>query len=178
MRRQFHGLRWCLAALIVATTTAPSSTRLCAAEVLGRQCACAHRPLDEIVRGYLSSVDVGPVRRTVPTGYFVLGTTTEASLRTGEVPKPSDFSGVHRFRVDASWARPPAARGIGPTISLYARHDFCVAARYYVGQQYLLHVGFAGDTLVNLVPCGSVFPSDSGTTRAAVTLLDSAFKRR
>ena len=110
--------------------------------------------------------------------YFVLATTTDASQRTGEAYNPADFSGVHQFRVDASWARSPAAGGIGPTISLYARHDVCSPARYHIGRQYLLRVGFAGDTLVNLIPCGRVHPSDSGATQAAITFLDSALQRR
>ena len=172
---------WCLATLLVATAAAPSSTRACSADVLGHQCACARLTLDHIVGEALSSVNGTPAWRhdvTVTTQYFILGTVTDTSLRVGEDRYRPGFPGVHRFRVDASWARLPASRGIGPTISLYARHEFCIPARYRMGQQYLLRVGFAGDTLVNLIGCGGVFPSDSGTTRAAITLLDSALRRR
>ena len=127
------------------------------------------------------TVNGTPVRRhdlTVTTRYFILGTVTDTSLRIGEARYSPSFPGVHRFRVDASWARLPASRGIGPMMSLYARHEFCIPARYRIGQQYLLHVGIAGDTLVNLIGCGGVFPSDSGRTRAAIALLDSALQRR
>ena len=171
---------WCLAALLVATVAASSSTQACEAD-LRRQCACARLTLDHIVGEALSSVNGTPARRhdvTVTTQYFILGTVTDTSLRVGEDRYRPGFPGVHRFRVDASWAPLPASREIGRTISLYARHEFCVPARYRLGQQYLLRVGFAGDTLVNLIGCGGVFPSDSGTTRAAIALLDSALSRR
>ena len=102
----------------------------------------------------------------------------DTSLRAGEGQEPFLFPEMNRFRVDASWVRPPAPRAIGPTINVSARHVICGRPRYRIGQQYLLYVGFAGDTLVSMTNCYTMYPSDLATTRAAITVLDSALTRR
>ena len=182
MNRPFEvHLRW-LAAVALVHLGEASPAPACAAELADRQCSCVIRPLETIVRNYLAKENGVPQRwgwgnLTVTTRYFVLGTLMDPTL-----PVPPDqqllFPAMDRFRVDASWARPPVLREIGRTMNVSYRHGICEAARYRVGQQYLLHIGFAGDTLVNLIACGVVHPSDSARTRAAIAVLDSALKRR
>jgi hypothetical protein len=174
-------MRLSVAAAIAITAVTPASNPLCAAGGLKRQCACASRSIDYAVRGYVGPANITPVHyrdSVITRHYFVLATTTDAILRADEPTNPADFSGRHQFRVDASWTRSSIAGAIDRTITLYAHHDFCTPARYYVGRQYLLHVGFVGDTVVSLIPCGSVHPTDSSATQAAIALLDSSFKRR
>jgi hypothetical protein len=102
----------------------------------------------------------------------------DTNLRAGDGQEPFLFPEMNRFRVDASWARPPASRPLGRTINVSARHVICDPPRYRIGQQYLLYVGFAGDTLVNMTDCYDLHPSELARTRAVIAVLDSALTRR
>ena len=172
-----------LTAMVAVVTVAEPPGPPCWSIDTPHQCACNTSnigPVDSIVRRYLTSGYGTPVARRDTTngpGYLVLATVTDTSWRYDDGSRSCCFPASYRFRVDAWWARPTVPSVIGATISLRSGEEFCGPARYNIGQQYLLYVGSGQNRFRNLIGCAVVFPTDSGQTRRAIAVLDSALIR-